>query len=304
MVAVGNGIKKSSRFEKIKGFEFLFNGTEPEYRFVQVFNDWSSMKFLLLQAVEHELKASVFFPGDNSINAVTNFVKLGASNKEFFIVMDAMIPRSSNRLAVQMSRLVITYEIDHVPVGFSTAAVKYDDVRGALILAFPNALYRLQRRQHFRLEVMKSENLVFSIYLPDGTKAEFPVRNISESGAAFLSNYKPEDFVPEKEEEVVENTGENTGENVEAVNTEVPEIVEEKEPEPIVVDAELVFYGKVRMPITIKIIHSKKTRLRKFKYIMGVDFTNINPTDEATIANYLFKKQREELMKRKRISLL
>lgn len=115
---------------------------------------------------------------------------LDVSSDQSQIVVDAATDANFNQRLIQAPEVHFDAQVDRVRVQFQTGQAQpymYDQ-RDAFLLPYPEALRRLQRRDHFRIDIPVSMPLFCNIPLKDKKVATLAVKDISAGGLALLDH--------------------------------------------------------------------------------------------------------------------
>ncbi len=122
---------------------------------------------------------------------VTSILDVDAENGS--VILDCSVDKDQNARALAAKRISFETTLDKIRILFSTeqlAATTYDQ-GGALTMALPESLVRLQRREFYRMPTPVSQPVRVSIALPPelgGGHGVFPLADISCGGIAILDN--------------------------------------------------------------------------------------------------------------------
>lgn len=114
---------------------------------------------------------------------------LDVHTEQKHIIVDAATDADFNQRLTQSPIAHFDAQVNGVRVQFRTdgQAQPYTfDQRDAFLLPYPDALRRLQRRDHFRIDVPVSSPLFCSLSLRTGQDVSLPVKDISAGGVALL----------------------------------------------------------------------------------------------------------------------
>ena len=133
-----------------------------------------------------------------------DFIKtsmLEAGDKGFWVEQSTDMPK--NRHIAESKKISLVSSLNQVKVQFSVNAIRAVTHQGypAFYLPLPASLYRIQRREYYRLALPHSERLgcVIPINKPQaGGQIELPVMDISGGGIRLSCAEDDIEFVPEQ----------------------------------------------------------------------------------------------------------
>lgn len=113
---------------------------------------------------------------------------LDVDSEQDRVVIDAAASPAFNERLIRAPKLHFDARVDQIRVQFHTgqATQCLFDQRAAFSLPSPNALRRLQRRDHFRIDIPVSTPLFCELPLKSGKNIVLPVKDISAGGVALL----------------------------------------------------------------------------------------------------------------------
>lgn len=134
---------------------------------------------------------TVYFDQGKSF-LLTSLIELTPDNRG--VIFDIGSDEEMNRRALRADKLIFTTTVDRVKVQFSLAGLsptEYDG-RPAFIGSIPDALLRLQRREHYRLQTPVINPLILSTTVKhaDGValNVDTPLLDISGGGLALIAS--------------------------------------------------------------------------------------------------------------------
>lgn len=113
---------------------------------------------------------------------------LDVNPEQEHIIVDAAEDATFNERLTRTGTIHFDAQVDKVRVQFSTSQARsqlFED-RNALCLPYPDALRRLQRRNHFRIDIPVSMPLFCDVSVKGGPALRLPVKDISAGGVALL----------------------------------------------------------------------------------------------------------------------
>lgn len=125
---------------------------------------------------------------DNDHQAIITTL-LDVSADHGHIIVDAAADSAFNERLIQTPTVNFDAQVNGVRVQFQTvgkAQFHTFEQRDALWLPYPDALRRLQRRDHFRIDIPVSAPLFCETSLKTGQDISLPVKDISAGGVALL----------------------------------------------------------------------------------------------------------------------
>ncbi len=151
------------------------------------------IQILLRNIVEAKSRAALYYGGATDF-IMTSLLNVG--DKGLWVEHGADISR--NRRITESKGITLVSSLDGVKIQFAVAGARLVTLQGdpALYLPLPANLYRLQRRQHFRLAIPASERL--RCVIPTGIRGrvEMPVTDISGGGIRLSYTEGEIEFVP------------------------------------------------------------------------------------------------------------
>lgn len=123
---------------------------------------------------------------NDSRTIITAVLDVDAGQNQF--IVDAADDDNFNRRLAAVDKIYFKAQIDGVSVQFrcsKATPIEFDN-RPAFLLPFPDQLRRLQRRNHYRIDIPVSTPLFAQIPVMGGRILQIPVRDISAGGVALL----------------------------------------------------------------------------------------------------------------------
>lgn len=123
---------------------------------------------------------------DRNSEAIITTV-LDVDTEQERIIVDAAADDAFNRRLGQANLIHFDALVDKIRVQFSTGPAQQlsFDQRNAFSVPYPEALRRLQRRDHFRIDIPVSMPLFCEIPVKGGSPLMLPVKDISAGGVAL-----------------------------------------------------------------------------------------------------------------------
>lgn len=218
------------------------------------------IQVLLRNLMEARSRAALYY-GSATDFIMTSLLNVG--EKGLWVEHGADISR--NRRIAESRSITLVSSLDGVKIQFAASGVRLVTYQGdpAFYLPLPVNLYRLQRRQHFRLAIPSSERLRCVITTGMRGRVEMPITDISGGGVRLLYDRDDIEFVP--------------GQIYADCQIDLPEV------------------GKISVTITVKSLISHKQG--KTGGHIGCEFKDIDNASGSLLQNYVTKMQC--LMKRK-----
>lgn len=121
---------------------------------------------------------------------ITTVLDIDPEQKQF--IVDAAANDIFNERLARASQIHFDAQIDKIRVHFrsSQAQQLVFDKRPAFLLPYPDALQRMQRRHHFRIDIPVSTPLFCDVPLNAQRTVTLPVKDISAGGIALLDAEK------------------------------------------------------------------------------------------------------------------
>lgn len=134
-------------------------------------------------------KSLVHMRLDNDNRAIITAV-LDVNSHERWLIVDATDDAQFNQRLTGSPKVFFEAQIDRVKVQFSCAgatAILFEG-REAFRLTYPEHLRRIQRRNHFRIDIPVTMPLLAQIPVIGGRTLKLPVKDISAGGVAVIDH--------------------------------------------------------------------------------------------------------------------
>ncbi|MFO7734731.1 MAG: PilZ domain-containing protein [bacterium] len=246
----------------MKHFKFLLSGKSPPDE-IQVLKDFEERKNNLYQVMKDRERITLSMGKKRIVHASSLFLKIVKKDNHYFFIIDSLVPYSRKIILLEDKIALVSYKIDNIACGFMSKLYHHIKTTDTFVMTFPKAVYRLQRRQFFRVNTPLNTDIEITPLNMDKV-SELPVFDISEGGISFFALEK-HGF--EVDEEYTVNIVMKEG-HVLKVNLLVRNIITK--------------------------VHHKKYNQR-----ICCEFKNIDGPTRRIVAKYVFKRQMEEI-KRKR----
>ncbi len=117
---------------------------------------------------------------------LTNIIDIDLKHRE--VIFDYGTDQASNRCALKANKLNVFTLLNRVEIQFvchDIEKIKFEG-KSAFRARIPESLLRLQKREHYRIDMPANRRLKCKVPLPEGDYAEVVLHNISRGGLAFL----------------------------------------------------------------------------------------------------------------------
>lgn len=201
-------------------------------------------------------RAALYYDGGQDF-IITSLLDVG--EKGLWVEQGADV--SKNRHIAESKRITLVSYIDQVKIQFIADAAKAVTHQGypAFFLALPSHIYRIQRREYFRLSVPVTERL--RCIIPQaGGKLELPVMDISGGGIRLSCAESNIEFV--------------LGQTYAGCQIDLPEI------------------GKISVTITVKSAVSTSPKPGQTIQYLGCEFKNLDNASGVLLQRYVTRMQR------------
>lgn len=209
---------------------------------------------LLRNVVEAKSRAALYYGGTTDF-IMTSLLNVG--DKGLWVEHGTDISR--NRRIAESRNITLVSSLDRVKIQFAVTGARLVTHQGdpAFYLPLPANLYRLQRRQHFRLAIPSSERL--RCVIPTGMRGrvEMPITDISGGGLRLSCVEGNIEFVP--------------GQTYPDCQIDLPGV------------------GKISVTITVKSLIPHKHE--KTAGYIGCEFKDIDNAYSTLLQNYVTKMQ-------------
>lgn len=116
------------------------------------------------------------------------------------LIVDAAADDSFNRLLARPGNVHFSASLDKVRIQFAVdgpATAQDFEGRAALRLPFPDSLQRIQRRDHYRIDIPVRSPLLCQIRIPGGRMVTLKAKDLSAGGIALFDPDSALDVTPE-----------------------------------------------------------------------------------------------------------
>ncbi|HLR12838.1 MAG TPA: flagellar brake protein [Burkholderiaceae bacterium] len=195
---------------------------------------------------------------------------LEVDGRSSHLVVDASADDAFNRRLLATGEVQFSTVIDGVRLQFDTMAPAQTimhDGRQALQFPFPHALRRIQRRDHFRVDIPVSAPLWCQVPASEKTTETLRVKDISAGGLAL---FDPETLVDA-----------GVGSRLEACTLELPDI------------------GTITFTLTVQRVGTTSVPGGAATRILACQFHGLSPSHEIMVRNYIGQLERMLLARRK-----
>ena len=122
---------------------------------------------------------------------------LDVDGEEETVILDCGADAELNQKILSASKVLLVTAQDRVRVQFSVDRVSKTRFEGgdALQIALPEALFKFQRREYYRVPTPIAHPLMCQVALPNGGKGELPIVDISVGGIALMGRPQGIDMV-------------------------------------------------------------------------------------------------------------
>lgn len=162
---------------------------EIEERFVM--RGQRPVAFMLAGFAKEGVQFSVYFEGGQQMFLTT---LLAVKPERGLLVFDCSGSVESNRRIQSSDRIVFVGTPGGIRVQFAAGRVSEMIYGGskAFSVALPTSLFRLQRREYFRIEVPRAKALQFAGRVPGGGVLSCSVRDVSVAGIGLAGSHLPD----------------------------------------------------------------------------------------------------------------
>lgn len=156
----------------------------------------TAIQFTLAAFIKAREQFSLQF-GDEQQTFVTTLLAVQADR----LVVDCSGSPLTNRQVLDSANNTFLGRPGGIPVQFSTGRAVEISHEGskAFAVAVPKLLIRLQRREHFRIEIPRGKPLMFFGRLPGGELLKLPANDISVSGLGLNAEQLPDGLAVDQE---------------------------------------------------------------------------------------------------------
>lgn len=191
---------------------------------------------------------------------------LDVDTKKNVFTLDYTSDKVFNQHLTKPGNIHFNASVDSVKIQFSirkaARTVQFEN-RPAFELEIPEEIYRIQRREHFRIEIPVSSNV--ELVAQDDTKKShiFKLKDISAGGLALLD---PEDKLP----------GAEIGKLYRGCNLSLEEL------------------GQVKTDLTVRRVSNQGANPEKQIKVVACQFTNMSNADQIIVQNYIGRLERQQ----------
>ena len=125
---------------------------------------------------------------------LTNIIDIDLKHRE--VIFDYGTDQASNRCALKADKFNVFTLLNRVEIQFvchDIEKIKFEG-KNAFRARIPESLLRLQKREHYRIDMPVNRSLKCKVPLPEGVYAEVILQNISRGGIAVLDPDHRVDF--------------------------------------------------------------------------------------------------------------
>lgn len=221
----------------------------------------TAIHFTLAAFVKARDSFTVHFGPDQHSFVTTLLAVQGEHDR---LVFDCSGSALTNRQILASEQHVFLGHPGGIPVQFTTGPALEITHQGspAFAVALPSRLIRLQRREHFRIDIPRGKALMFSGRLPTGEALKLPAYDISVSGLGLDADHLPDNLA--------------VGQVLSACRFMLPGEARE-----------FFFAATVR-----RIVERQKPTGAGY-WRIGLEFDKLTPGDESRIQRYIAQIERE-----------
>lgn len=236
--------------------ERLSEEQENECRIISV----RQIQSILCNISETSSRAALYCDDEQDF-IMTSLLDVG--DKGFWVEQSTDMPK--NRRAAETRKITLVSSLNQVKVQFSVNEIRAVTHQGypAFYLPLPASLYRIQRREHFRLALPHSERLRCVIpisHLQAGGQIELPVMDISGGGMRLSCAEDDIEFEP--------------GQTYAGCQINLPEV------------------GKINVTIIVKSLVLISPKPGQTIKRVGCEFKNLDNASSILLQHYVTKMQR------------
>lgn len=215
---------------------------------------------LLRNIVEEGARAALYYDGTKDF-IMTSLLDVG--DKGFWVEQGADVPK--NQRIAASKKIALVSSLGQVKIQFSAEGIRTATHQGyqAFYLPFPSSLYRIQRREYFRLAIPIAERLrcVVPVNQPQpGNKVELPVMDISGGGVRLSCAEEGVEFV--------------IGQTYAGCQIDLPEV------------------GKIETALKVKNVVSVSPKPGQTIARIGCEFVRLDSASGVLLQRYVTKMQR------------
>ncbi|MDO8292496.1 MAG: flagellar brake protein [Gallionella sp.] len=215
---------------------------------------------ILRNIMETSSRAALYYDDEQDF-IMTSLLDVG--DKGFWVEQSTDMPK--NRRVAETRKITLVSSLNQVKVQFSVNEIRTVTHQGypAFYLPLPASLYRIQRREHFRLALPHSERLRCVIpinHLQAGGRIELPVMDISGGGMRLSCAEDGIEFEP--------------GQTYAGCQINLPEV------------------GKINVTIIVKSLVLISPKPGQTIKRVGCEFKNLDNASSILLQHYVTKMQR------------
>ncbi len=193
---------------------------------------------------------------------VTTLLDLDANEQS--ITVDASANPQFNRRILEPGRVLFSTVVDKVRVQFTVnapaQAIEFQQ-RDALRLAYPHALRRIQRRDHFRIDIPVSQPVYCQIPFSAGQVHTLQIKDLSAGGVALLDP-----------DELIDAT---VGTRLNGCQIVLPDL------------------GAIQVDLTVRRMVPKDKKSGQTRSTLACQFNDLSTAHEIMVVNYLGQLERQ-----------
>ena len=160
---------------------------EPSVEQVDKFRIDSNIEIIytLRSMIKANALTTLSFPNDDGF-ILTTIIGINLKRKE--VIFDYGTNEASNRIALKANKFNVFTLLNRVETQFvchDIDKIKFDG-KSAFRASIPESLLRLQKREHYRIDMPVNRRLNCKLPLPEGDYAEVVLKDISRGGMAVL----------------------------------------------------------------------------------------------------------------------
>ena len=141
--------------------------------------------YILRSMMKANALATLTF-GNSDGFILTNIIDIDLKHRK--VIFDYGTDQASNRCALKADKFNVFTLLNRIEIQFVCSDIEKIKFEGksAFRARIPECLLRLQKREHYRIDIPADRRLMCKVPLPEGGYAEVVLHNISRAGLAFL----------------------------------------------------------------------------------------------------------------------
>ena len=149
--------------------------------------------YILRSMMKSNALVTLSFENDDGF-ILTSIIDMDLKHKE--VIFDYGTNATLNRIALKANKLNVFALLNRVEIQFVCHDIEKIKLEGrnAFRARIPESLLRLQKRDHYRIDMPTNRRLMCKVPLPEGDYAEVVLKDISRGGMAVLDPDHKVDF--------------------------------------------------------------------------------------------------------------